>query len=622
MKELAEKAQSCGIALGYHDVGGTYRHSPAATIRQLIEVLERQDALERTPLTLRPGEELPFQGGIIHLETGETVDANTHLPGNFPIGYHSLLAGGQRVPRRLVVSPGSCHLPAGLRTWGWAAQLYSVRSEASWGVGDLNDLCDLGAWSSEKGAGMILINPLGAPTPGRPVPASPYSPSSRCFRNPIYLGIDHLAAADPLLADLAVQGRSLNHLELIDRDLVAGVKSQALEHLYGAFANDYRFDEYCRRQGTALDDFATFCALSEERLGRWTGWPEAIQRPDAWGITSFKQSRAPRIRYHKWVQWLIEQQLAVAGANIGLIQDLPVGVDPAGADTWMFPGAFARGFTVGAPPDAFNPNGQNWGIAPLHPGSLAGSGLDCLVRMLNSGFAHSAALRIDHVMGFSRLFWIPEGGEPADGAYVRYPFQLLLDVLAIESVRAGSFVIGEDLGTVEPEVRAELARRSVLSCRILLFEPEIAQIPELAMAAVTTHDLPTVAGLWSGSDLNAQRRLGMNPSEPETLGITEALRSAAGISGDAPVGTVAQSAHLALARSRAAVVLATLEDAIGVEKRPNMPGTVDEWPNWRQPLPVKLEDLEKNRAVLDLARAMSELRPSNPSLEQAPPGNG
>lgn len=608
VNDLAEKASACGVEMGYRESGGDFRHSPASTIRALVEALEPADGLDRSPISVRPGGELPFQGGTILTEKGETVTANSHLPEDFPFGYHSILAGGQRVPRRLIVSPGKCYLPAQLRTWGWAAQLYSLRSGASWGIGDLNDLCDLGAWSSENGAGVVMINPLGAVTPGRPIEASPYSPASRCFRNPVYLGLDHLCAGDPDLADLAGQGRALNGAELIDRDASWAVKSNVLEYMFVRFKGDHRFDAYRAKCEPCLEDFATFCALCEQDSEPWTRWPESLRRPDGAGVSTFKVKNSERIRYYCWLQWLLEEQLREAGGNVDLIQDLPVGVNPAGADPWIFRGAFAEGFTVGAPPDSFNVNGQNWGIAPLHPGSLSGPGLDCFVQMVRSGFAHSAALRIDHVMGLFRLFWIPEDGEPRDGAYVRYPARTLLDILAIESHRARAYVVGEDLGTVEPEVREDLRERNVLSYRLLLFEEDALAIPNLAMAAVTTHDLPTVAGLWDNSDFKAQRELGLNPPEEGAQQMKKAIEAAAGPTDHGSVAEITLAAHRCLAKSNAAVVLATLEDALGVSKRPNMPGTVDEWPNWRQPLPLTLEELEEAPGTTALIQTMNKER--------------
>lgn len=607
-RDLAQSAAACGVEMGYHDVEGRYHHAPASTVRAIIEALQSGDALDRTPLSLRPGDELGVQGGTILTEDGETLTAGPRLPADFPWGYHSILAGGQRVPRRLIVGPGRCFYPAGLRTWGWAAQLYSLRSSASWGIGDLSDLSDLGAWSSEQGAGAIMLNPLGAVSPGRPMQPSPYSACSRCYRNPVYLGLDHLCAGDPVLTCLSERGRALNGGTLIDRDRSWQLKSEALEHLFNRFPGDHRFDDYCRQQGSHLEDFAVFCALCEQHRGSWPSWPESLRRPQGAGIARFKSLNASRIQYHRWLQWLVDGQLAGAAQNIGLIQDLPVGVNPAGADPWIFENAFAPDFTVGAPADSFNTGGQDWGIAPLHPASLTGAGLDCFVQMLRSGFAHAAGLRMDHVMGMFRLFWIPKGGEPQDGAYVRYPSRLLLDILAIESHRAGAFVVGEDLGTVEQGVREQLQARSILSYRLLLFESNLEAIPELAMAAATNHDLPTLAGLWTGSDLLDQRGLGLNPSEQGAATMMAAVAGAAGLI--EPVSEVISAAHARLARSRAAVVMVTLEDAVGSGKRPNMPGTIEQWPNWRLPLPLTLEQLEADPAVISLARTMSNHRPA------------
>lgn len=598
---MAERAAELGIEPGYTDYQGEYRHSPASTLREIVDALESGDALDLSPFCVKPGEELPFQGGTIRTEDGRMLEAGTHLPEDLPHGYHSALIGGQRVPRGLIVSPGTCHLPK-LRTWGWAAQLYSMRSHRSWGIGDLQDLAELGRWTAGAGAGFILVNPLGAA--GASLQPSPYSPSSRIFRNPLYLSVDELAAGDPELEGLAQEGRNLNSTSLIDRAEAYRIKLRVLEHRLNDFPGNERFDRFCADQGDVLEQFATFSALAEAQGKPWTTWPERLQAPMASGVESFKQEHAKRIRFHKWVQWLIDEQLAGAGRSIGVIQDLPVGVDPDGADAWMFRGAFAEGFEVGAPPDEFNQAGQTWGIAPLHPRSVSGPGLEYFTATLRSNFAHSIGLRIDHVMGLFRLFWIPEGKDPAEGAYVRYPVRPLLDTLAIESRRAEALVVGEDLGTVEPEVREVLRERQVLSYRLLLFEEDLETIPELSMAAVTTHDLPTIAGIWSGSDLDTQRRSGVEPQIDGMARMKERIQQATGMDGFDATHDVIAATYRRLGASPAMLVAVTLEDALGVKDRPNMPGTTDPWPNWSVPLPLPLEELVKTPRVKRVAEAV------------------
>jgi len=268
-------------------------------------------------------------------------------------------------------------------------------------------------------------------------------------------------------------------------------------------------------------------------------------------------------------------------------------VDPGGADAWAWQDVLTQGATVGAPPDAFNRLGQDWGLPPFVPWRLADAGYEPFIQTIRAALRHGGGLRIDHVMGLFRLWWIPRGAPPAAGAYVRYPADDLLGIVALESQRARALVVGEDLGTVEPGTREQLGRCGILSYRVLWFETEpAARFPEQALAAVTTHDLPTVAGLWTGADLRAQQDIGLVPNEEETRAMRERLRGLTGATDETAVEDVIERAHRLLAEAPSAVLTATLEDASGVAERPNVPGTVAEWPNWSLALPVSLEELE------------------------------
>lgn len=487
-------------------------------------------------------------------------------------------------------SESSCVLPAG-RSWGLTVQLYALRSRSSWGIGDLGDLKRLARWAAKDlGAGFLLLNPLHASLPELPQQASPYFPSSRRFRNPLYLRVEDVPGAPECgaaLAPLARNGRALNDDSRIDRDAVWALKMEALVMLWEQFDGDPAFDEYCTAQGHALENFATFCALAED-FGRqpWHEWPEDCRRPGRASVTR------RRVDFHRWLQWLIDEQLAEAAREIVLVSDVAVGFDPDGADAWEFQDVLVPGVSIGAPPDAFNAAGQDWGLPPFDPGALRAAGYRPFIETLRAAFRHASGVRIDHVMGLFRLFWVPHGRPPSEGAYVPYPSAELLDIVAAESRRAGAFVVGEDLGTVEDGVREELAARQVLSYRLLWFEPGApGEYPERSLAAVSTHDLPTIPGVWSGAD----------PAAPELRPRLEEITVA---EGSMAVDQVVERTYAALAEAPSMLLAASLEDALGVVERPNQPGTVNET-NWSLALPLLLEDIEVDPQLRRIAAVLS-----------------
>ncbi|MDQ1488467.1 MAG: 4-alpha-glucanotransferase [Actinomycetota bacterium] len=639
-----------GISMGYHDVAGHWREVPPETltaIRRAMGVSEvpaagagddpdggpappGTSAHDDPVVAFRPGR-APAEvtaGGPweLHTEDGATIPLGSGsvdsgslgsgavLPPDLPLGYHRLRRVGDGWERLLIVSPGRCHLPPDLRTWGWAAQLYATRSRESWGMGDLADLRRLAQWSQRLGAGMCLLNPLHATVPDFPQ-ASPYYPSSRCFRNPLYLRIEELPGAGDAagmgsfdLDALAAEGRALNADRRIDRDRVWKLKSTALEHLWRRFSaagGDPAFDAFRAEQGEALAGFATHCALSERFPGAWADWPEEYRRPDSPAVARFASDHADRVGFHCWLQWLTESQLAAAGAGLDLMQDLAVGVDPGGADAWLWQDTMALGMRVGAPPDEFNTRGQDWSLPPFDPWRLRLARYDPWIRTVRAGLRAAGGIRVDHVMGLFRLWWIPVGASPADGAYVRYRYEEMLDILALESHRAGAYVVGEDLGTVEDFVRHELHDRGVLSYRLLWFEPQRPpEFPRQALAAVTTHDLPTIAGMWTGADLAEGHALGLEPNEEGARAIREKLADWSGSPDDADPAEVVVNTHRLLAQAPSMILTATLDDAAVVEERPNVPGTVDERPNWSMALPVPLEELEESPVAGAIADAL------------------
>ena len=323
-------------------------------------------------------------------------------------------------------------------------------------------------------------------------------------------------------------------------------------------------------------------------------------------MTRFAEENAAAVNYHAWLQWLIDMQLAAASKEIAILQDLPIGFDPGGADAWQWQDLLAPEMTVGAPPDTFNADGQNWNLPPFVPARLRAAAYEPFIQTIRAALRHAGGLRVDHVMGLFRLWWIPQGEHPRQGWYVRYPADDLLGIVALESHRAGAFVVGEDLGTVEPGVRERLAARRVLSCRLLWFEPRPPrEYFELSMASVTTHDLPTVAGLWSGADEAAQRAIGLTVTDSMPR-LREHLRKLLDIADDAKVDDVIESAYRCLAEAPSRIVTATLEDAQAVAQRPNMPGTIEQWPNWSLVLPQDIETMMDAELPRRIARALAK----------------
>ncbi|HET7520445.1 MAG TPA: 4-alpha-glucanotransferase [Candidatus Limnocylindria bacterium] len=561
---------------------------------------------EQEPVRLgQPGERLPAAATLV-TEEGDELGAVTTLPRDLPFGYHRLVSDdGEQL---LIVAPERCPRPQ-RRAWGWAAQLYAVRSAASWGIGDLANLRDLGRWSSDHGAGFLLLNPLHAATPVVPWQPSPYFPSTRRFRDPPYLRIEDVPGAAALgerLRGLAAAGHGLNGERRIDRDRVAALKLAALDELWRARPRDAHdgLAAYRADQGEPLNQWALFCTAAEVHGGRWASWPAALRDREPAAMAAFAAEHAHRLAFHAWLQWLLDEQLGRATESIGLIADLAVGFAPDGFDAWSWRQHLAADTSIGAPPDAFNPLGQVWNLPPFDPQRLRAAGYRPFIETLRAVLRRAAGIRIDHVMGLFRLWWVANGADPKLGRYVRYPAGELLAIVALEAHRANALVIGEDLGTVEPEVRGALARRGILSYRLMLFEgTDAGRYPELALAAITTHDLPTVAGLWTGADLRQQRAAGLEPNEAgaRQLRATLAELASAGASAD----EVILAAHARLAGTPSLLVSATLEDALRVEERPNLPGTTEaQAANWSLALPRSLEEIEADPLVGRLATAL------------------
>ena len=624
-----------GIEPGYQDVFGGWKEPSAATAAALRQAMgaTTADPSERPPagtplLVVRRDPTVPSQpvDALGHgrpaelvLEDGTLVELGPDdpLPPDLPYGYHRIEAevdgpgpAGAEATTHLIVSPGRAHLPEDLHAWGVVVQLYAARSQRSWGIGDLSDLRGIVAWARNRGAGVVGLNPLHAPTPaGRPAD-SPYSPSSRRWRNPLYLCVEEVPGASRLedLAHLAAVGRGLD-VGAIDRGAVWALKRAALERIWTDFRGDVRFDRYRVEHGADLEAWATFCALADHHGTGWRAWPAEHHDPRSSAVARFAADRPRSLAFWAWLQWLLDLQLAASGAGDVAIADLAVGIDPDGADAWQWQDLLADGASIGAPPDLLGPDGQNWGLPPFDPLAARGAAYQPLAATLRASFRHARGLRIDHVMGLFRLFWIPEGRGAADGAYVRFPDRDLLDVVALESHRAGALVVGEDLGTVEPGVREALAAAGILSTRLLWFEDDPPEHwPRQAMAAISTHDLPTVRGVWTGVDLADQRAAGVTVPADGDEAMRHALRVAASCDDTLPTDELVVAVHRRLAEAPSRIVTATLDDLLGAEHRPNIPGTVDEHPNWRIPLPLPIDDLPGHPLAEAVAAVLAEHR--------------
>ncbi|HET9611530.1 MAG TPA: 4-alpha-glucanotransferase [Acidimicrobiales bacterium] len=590
-----------GIDDGYHDVHGVWHPTPPETRTALRAAMHPGGDPEAPPpaheplWVVRAGATEPLLGPCeLRLEGGDTRRAEGSLPPDLPIGYHELHPIGDGDPSRLIVTPGRCHLPGDLRAWVLSVQLPACRSAESWGIGDLADLRAIGTWAAARGAGMVAVSPLHAPLPLDRIEPSPYFPSSRRWSNPLVLRIEELpgAAGDADVGELAARARRLDAEPIIDRDQVWDLKRRALELLWERAGPDLRLARWRDEMGAELETYARFCALADHHGRGWRDWPPEHRRPDLPGVTAFAAAQADRVAFWAWVQFQVHQQLRRAEEPLPLLTDLAIGVHPDGADAWAMQHMLALDVRVGAPPDEFNRAGQDWGLPPLIPHEVRAAGYAPLASLWRAAMGHGGGLRIDHVMGLFRLYWIPPGGGPADGAYVRYRGDEMLAVLAVESARARAVVAGEDLGTVEQEVRHALGQAGVLSYRLAWFEeapPE--HYPPQALAAVSTHDLPTIAGVWTGEDAADQRAAGIEPDEDALERLRGKLMGLTGLGPDAPVEDVIVATHERLARAPSALVAATMEDCLALRHRPNVPGTTHERPNWSAALPIPLAEV-------------------------------
>lgn len=576
--------------------------------------------------------------------------------------------------QRLIVVPRQAYVPESLedekKTWGLTAQLYGIRSEKNWGIGSFSDLRALIDWAADVGAGFVGINPLWLLFPEDPSKVSPYGPSSRRFLQPWYVDVE----AIPEFSESEEVRRwfgqdrvrkayeAARQAPLVDYEAVWPIQREALEQLYGHFREHHltkdsprarNFRRFLEDGGQDVERYGIFHALDghfrrqDPSVWGWPLWPRSYRDPASAAVVEFAAHHREAVAFQQYVAWNAWEQLAACGRRsmerglaVGLYGDLPVGVDPAGLDTWLAPSLFALKVRIGAPPDDFNPKGQEWGVCPFLPQALKEAAYEPFIAMLRANMREFGALRIDHVMGLMRQFWIPAGLDARHGTYVRYPFEDLLGLVLLESQRNRCLVVGEDLGTVPDRVRAAMEESRLFGCRLCFFErteegsfPPPENFPPFSVASFATHDLPTLEGFWQGEDLRVRERLGLFPDQEVREKILlrrsadqEALRtllqswgyveeeSGEPTCGDEETRTQRRAAALYryLAAGGSKLLAVSVEDLCGVTEQVNVPGTVTEHPNWRRKPPFDMETMKAHPRVQAILTAIAEQRPRRP----------
>jgi 4-alpha-glucanotransferase len=677
---LAELADAAGLSVDWQDANGrpqrvspqAQRHlletlgypaqSPQQIQGSLAELRQRNASQSSAPLlTVEQGQAIRLTGFMadqaykLTREDGQVqsgrIDRHGYLPGQDLPGYHRLEIGEARLT--LAVAPPACRSVEDLcgkrHAWGLTAQLYSLRRPGDGGLGDTRALEDLARHAANQGADALAISPVHAMFAAAPEHYSPYSPSSRLFFNALHADPANLLGSEPVEWAIAACGLQeewarLEQLQLIDWPAVAKARQCLLRELYRDFRESGdtllgNFTAFCDTGGDALLQHCRFEALHGHMLGSgqsgdWRNWPEHFRDPHHAAVQRFASEHADDVGFHAFAQWLVARGLesaqtvaSGAGMGIGLIADLAVGADCAGSQAWSRQGELLPAVTVGAPPDILNRAGQNWGVSAFSPDGLRRHGFRAFIEMLQANLAHAGGIRIDHVMGLQRLWVIPQGGEPQDGAYLRYPLTDLLRLLALESHRHRALVIGEDLGTVPEGLREELARRNILGMRVLLFEQHDGRFiaprhwPRNALATTSTHDLPSIKGWLAGHDIDWRLRAGHSRPEQESddraeraresTALRDALAEHGQLQGPREDAEACLQASIDyIGSTPAALVLLPLEDATGADQQPNLPGPGQLHPNWRRrhALPVRqlLEQSNTERRLHGLAKARQE----------------
>ena len=668
--EIEERERSAVLGLGAVHLLRAEDPNPAISVRPPIGSREIAWTCRR--------EDGEVQQGRFNIGTGsgEAMIA-VPLPAGLPIGYHRLAveARGEAAELDLIVAPAACHLPLQLSeggaAWGLTCQLYGMHGAHDWGIGDFTDLAQIATAAGACGAAVIGINPLHALFAAEPLHFSPYSPSSRIWLDFLYIDVTAVPgfAEDETVQQL-IGGQSFGATRwaarsatLMDYGAVAACKRPVLEALFCRFRRHdlaengaartvlgRSFRRFQQEGKRSLDDLAVFEALhehffKEKSMFSWRAWPAPMRDPRSPEVSAYAAAHRERIEFFQFLQWEADRQLAAAaaaaraaGLSIGLYRDLAVGADPNGAEAWADQELVAPQASIGAPPDVLNRAGQNWGLAPINPMVLRKQGFAPFIACVRANMRHAGVLRIDHVMSLNRLYWIPSGMAATEGAYVNYPFDDLLRLVALESCRQRCAVVGEDLGTVPAGFRETTRRANLLSYRIMMFErhqdgsfvpPQ--QYPALAAASAATHDLATLEGFWLGRDIAWRRQLDLYPDPAAAAADTldrmrdremlldaliaerlldqsdrEQFLSAKGEPIYRPA--LGDAIQRYLARSRARLMLVQIEDLAGEIEQANLPGTTDAHPNWRRRLGRSIEDIVGGGALRRMATLIEQER--------------
>lgn len=683
---LEQQAVQAGIDLGYHDINGTYHVTKTEVLESIVAVLDKSkpdsDGLYlNTMVAHENGEEslqMPseFHGAeaVVLIDEADKCQTLTVYPGDndtlwiklpqLACGYYTLSAetGGKSCFVRLIVAPESVYQPKllanGGRMNGLTMHLYSLRSERNWGIGDFTDLLNLMKYAAEKKLDFVGINPLHALFTSKPAFASPYSPSSREWLNPIYLDVEKVGAftyneqLKNWLAQPKIRQRiaALRITETVTYTAVWACKRDALHMAFNAFEQDTceaaeneraAFEVFVLEKGKALQGFGLFESLDQyySRPGQvgWQSWPSEFHQPDGEAVEKFARSHEREIRFYMWLQWLCAEQLREVnqaaveyGVKLGIYGDLAVGVARGSADTWLNRQDYCMDLSVGAPPDPLGPTGQNWDLPPLNPLMLKHTGYEKFAHLLRENMRLYGVLRIDHVMALCRLWWVLNGKTADFGAYVHYDAEVMFAILALESRRNRCVIIGEDLGTVPDEARHLLNRYQVFSYKVMYFSkgwngfqlPE--EYPEQAITVISTHDVAPLAGYWTGKDLDTMFKLGTLPDaaafqtalderEHDKADLLDKLKETGCLGTDVQMPAKADETLLAAlhkygALSRSKLYAVQLENLLGVIDNLNVPGVTEGYPNWAQKMPVSLEDFLQHRLMGGQLAIIDEVR--------------
>lgn len=605
-------ALAAGIAPSYSDYFGKERSVSTETKRAILNAMGYDVHNERD--AARVLHDLERERSAREFERAYVVpaDERVDLPffaGTLSPGYYRHDTGGKTIT--IAAVPRQAYVPPALeaaQSWGFALQLYSIRSQRNWGIGDFGDLARFARLARDLGAQTIALNPLHQLHLEDPARASPYSPLSRLHLNAMYIDVE--AASGTLGIPVGKPDvLALRDAALVDYRGVAYAKLPALRALYDRFRmqadspHTAEFRAFRDASGTPLRSMAIYESLNARFKSGWLDWPAAYRHPHSGAVDAYARSNAQDVEFYEFLQWLADMQLAHAaacasGMSIGLYRDLAIGVDTQSADVWADRNAFCLGISAGAPPDALNAIGQNWGLPPMNPRVLRERAYAPFIGVLRANMRHAGALRIDHVMGLMRLFVIPDGAPPSDGAYITYPFEEMAGILALESASSRCMVVGEDLGTLPPGFRERMAERRFFSCRLLYFERDDRRFcdpaiyPHDAVASTGTHDLPPLAGFVAA--MGAQDRADLfdllgDPAPADDVEIVKA-------------------AYRVLAHAGAALLLLQMEDALVQREAVNVPGTTTEAPNWRRKLPVSIEKLQDDPRFATIVTVLQELR--------------